>query len=477
MQENCFSMDMNAGSTNLQANGAGAGSLSRLEIIVLRNELFALRDRVTSLERQLSTIKQCTDCQMDRKLCVFCQELHSIQHCDYFKYLQVSDRWSVAKKLNLCYRCLEKSHHGLDCPYTKKCGVNRCRLTHSALLHNEKRRNRKRSDSNSKCESSAPLAPSGDQSNCLDNLDTFSIESDFSPHAGMTAAAVCDGKTDSENMVELNRLAMLAETDVKVPFDLIFGGSCGKELGSSQSRNMTQNLEDKFSDLAGQNNLTEAPSSHENTESNEESRDSNLDLSNNENADPAVKHPCPIEVVVNFNLENLSDNDETDGEVNSLDPITSGGYDPFRPSGDLGQHQHDEPPGGNLSETSTVPPLVNDDIRFAPDGIDINVRLYDAGMFYNKCRMPVEAQKNNKNNGEKSDENFEAPGPEPGFAVKLEKFLQECGTTKETLLDILNNQPKESKLHERTTSPAPPAEEHQKQKVDLSQWLIGPGGS
>ncbi len=234
MQENCFSMDMNAGSTNLQANGAGAGSLSRLEIIVLRNELFALRDRVTSLERQLSTIKQCTDCQMDRNLCVFCQELHSIQHCDYFKYLQVSDRWSVAKKLNLCYRCLDKSHYGLNCPQSKMCGINRCRLTHSVLLHNEEKRKGWRklraerhhvtspSEPSGESEVNEPIgpisnldlfddeyllpegqsnrikAPSGGNNMC--NLDSF--DETRSPHEGETVA--CDRKTDQEKMVENN---------------------------------------------------------------------------------------------------------------------------------------------------------------------------------------------------------------------------------------------------------------------------------
>ncbi len=133
-------MDINA-----QTNGlsAGADSVSKIEILILRNEIIALRKRIELLEKH----SKCgTDCRMDRQNlnCAFCQEGHTIQSCKYFEYLQVTDRWNVAKKLNLCYRCLESSHYGLNCPQSKMCGINRCRLTHSALLHDEKRRNRRR---------------------------------------------------------------------------------------------------------------------------------------------------------------------------------------------------------------------------------------------------------------------------------------------------------------------------------------------
>ncbi len=472
--------------TEQQANrlSAEAGSLSKIEILVLRNELFALRDRVTSLERQLSTIKQCTDCQMDRNLCVFCQELHSIQHCDYFKYLQVSDRWSVAKKLNLCYRCLEKSHYGLNCPQSKMCGINRCRLTHSALLHDEKRRNRKRSDSNSKCESKPSSAPSGDQSNFLDNLDTFSIEPDFSPHAGVTVATACDGKTDQEKMAEnnsigsintgileeLNRLAMVAEKEV--PFDVIFGGSSEDRSKRLQSQYVTPAPFGELDPRTGTAVVCDSNIDNENLhepqmdENNYGVSLNNLDLLYNE----YVKHPCPIEVVVNFNYENGSVNNETDSEVNSLDPITPGGYDPFRPS------------GGNFGVSSTVPPLENENIRFAPDGIDINARMYDAGMFYNRCRMPADHQ---KRTGENTKEKYlEIPSALKSNTDKLDLFDDQCepsggkieteGSTgfKPDCNDV-------GPLANNWTSPAPPAEEHQKE-IDLYKWLMpisDPGGS
>ena len=52
-QEKSFNMDFNTGSTNLQANGAGPGSLSRIEFQVLRNEIIALIKRIEFLEKRM----------------------------------------------------------------------------------------------------------------------------------------------------------------------------------------------------------------------------------------------------------------------------------------------------------------------------------------------------------------------------------------------------------------------------------------
>ena len=44
-------------------------------------------------------------------------------------------------------------------------------------------------------------------------------------------------------------------------------------------------------------------------------------------------------------------------------------------------------------------PLVeNENIRFAPDEIDINAQMYDADMFYSRWKMPEDHQKRTKNN-------------------------------------------------------------------------------
>ncbi len=512
-------MDMNTGSTNLQ--------VSKIEILVLRNELFALRDRVTNLEKQLLNCNKlpaegCMGYPMET--CVFCQGSHHIRSCEYFKYLQVADRWALAKKLNLCYRCLESSHYGLNCPQSKMCGVNRCRLTHNELLHDEeKRKNLQKLKATRRVQPSAPsssksvidrqpsqiedlsgiesdqdsLDSSGEEcgepgrKNGTSNLDLFydeclfpenqvdpdiieidKVESNFNPQT-----IACDGRIDSENMDELNRLAMLAETDV--PFDVIFGGSCGKELGSSQSRNLISNSfepsrennpvlpsDNEIADITGFEAVCNDGGVFKNNEVN------SLDSSYNENVDPAVKHPCPIEVVVNFNPENGYETDSS--EVHSLDPITPGGYDPFRPSGgeDKTVDLEPEDKGGGPFQCS---PLI--------------MAMYNSGMFYNKCRMPPEYQnsinekldekfeKETSSGGENDGPKLEASSPEPNFAVQLERLIQsvETDTSKMMLLDALSNQvyklDKEIHFYENATALASPVEEGQRQ-IDLSTWLM-----
>ncbi len=485
-------MDINTESS-LRANG-----LSQIEVLVLRNELFALRDRVANLERQLSDIKQCkcTDGCRFEETCAFCRDKHPIWQCEYFRYLTVKDRWRTAKELKLCYRCLndKPKHLGRDCPYSKMCAINHCRMTHNPLLHDaERRKNQRRAKPQVQSGDTGPSEPSGgnivlpgaigsdvtqkmsgnenesltvrehgesahssmDELNRLAMLGEEEIWAFFEntgsepfneldPHAG--TAVVCDRKTDqekmaennsigsinsldssndnlvrhpnaievhaevhaedpesisfscqkdsidSENMVELNRLAMLAETDVKVPFDLIFGGSCGKELGSSQSRSLISNS--------------------------------------------FVK------------------------------------------------------PSGDSLENVPIPPMENENIRFAPDGIDINARLYDAGMFYNKCIMPEDHQKRTK---EKTEEKYlEIPSNVKSHhnTDKLDSFDDQRkpsgGELKDSdLLNIkLHTLDKEIQCYEDaiTTSAAPPAEEfnsmHEKQnsldksETDLSVWLM-----
>ena len=122
------------------------------ELCALRNELAALRERVQYLESLLLNCSEPSAVNADfydsdgysqQMRCAFCKDCtHSIHSCEYFGYLQVGDRWNVAKKLKLCFRCLndKPKHLGKDCPYTRKCGINFCKLTHNELLHDEGRR-------------------------------------------------------------------------------------------------------------------------------------------------------------------------------------------------------------------------------------------------------------------------------------------------------------------------------------------------
>ncbi len=239
---------------------------SQFQMNALKHELNVLRDRIEYLERLLSLNEphaQSMDRNIRTRMCAFCDGPHPIWICTYFQYLTVGDRWKTAKELQLCYRCLndEPKHLGRNCPYSKKCDVNHCRLTHHRLLHDPDRRKIRhrvancfepscidsgiQNDTqngeiltNSVCSGPIELgvtpAPSSEENNSevgethfLDNLDSFNHADGLSsygedPHAGKTTA--CDGEHDCQQMEELNRLAMLAEREVL--FDIIFSGSC-----------------------------------------------------------------------------------------------------------------------------------------------------------------------------------------------------------------------------------------------------------
>ncbi len=116
---------------------------SEREICALRNELATLRQRIEYLERQLFLhgSEPHAENTVESRPCAFCQQPHSIRTCEYYRYLQLDDRWSVARKLGLCFRCLDNnSHLGRDCPNSRMCRIRGCRLLHHRLLHDPNRR-------------------------------------------------------------------------------------------------------------------------------------------------------------------------------------------------------------------------------------------------------------------------------------------------------------------------------------------------
>ena len=52
-----------------------------------------------------------------------------------FKQESLSERWNIAKRFQLCYRCLAEGHHGKSCQRTRQCGKNGCHKVHHRLLH------------------------------------------------------------------------------------------------------------------------------------------------------------------------------------------------------------------------------------------------------------------------------------------------------------------------------------------------------
>ncbi len=73
--------------------------------------------------------------------CALCKsDTHSIWKCGTFKSYNLDRRWKKAKELGLCFRCLGIRHKASSCKKTKICGINKCRLNHATLLHDETRR-------------------------------------------------------------------------------------------------------------------------------------------------------------------------------------------------------------------------------------------------------------------------------------------------------------------------------------------------
>ncbi|XP_067649100.1 uncharacterized protein [Haliotis asinina] len=70
------------------------------------------------------------------QFCNFCHEKgHQIGICKRFRELDIQNRWTKAKELKLCFRCLGTRHVGKLCRTNIPCGIEGCRSTHNRLLH------------------------------------------------------------------------------------------------------------------------------------------------------------------------------------------------------------------------------------------------------------------------------------------------------------------------------------------------------
>ena len=73
--------------------------------------------------------------QQQKQACHACSEQQCIWECHIFEQKTVPERWNMAKNFHLCFRCLEKRHHGKICRKTRKYGKNGCNKVHHRLLH------------------------------------------------------------------------------------------------------------------------------------------------------------------------------------------------------------------------------------------------------------------------------------------------------------------------------------------------------
>ena len=78
------------------------------------------------------------DQRMTKFNCRECGKQHGIWSCRIFAKRNVRDRWNIARRLQLCYRCLGEDHQGKSCPRSRTCGQDGCVDLHHRLLHKQK---------------------------------------------------------------------------------------------------------------------------------------------------------------------------------------------------------------------------------------------------------------------------------------------------------------------------------------------------
>ncbi|XP_045779881.1 uncharacterized protein LOC123877305 [Maniola jurtina] len=80
----------------------------------------------TSREIAIRTVK---------RSCNLCDENHGLLECKKFREASVDERWEIAKKAKICFKCLRYRHQRLDC---KAPPCRRCRRYHHVALHSER---------------------------------------------------------------------------------------------------------------------------------------------------------------------------------------------------------------------------------------------------------------------------------------------------------------------------------------------------
>ena len=67
--------------------------------------------------------------------CQACGADHQIWTCQVFKQKSISDTWDIAKRCQLCFRCLAEGYSGRKYPRSRQCCQNGCKALHHRLLH------------------------------------------------------------------------------------------------------------------------------------------------------------------------------------------------------------------------------------------------------------------------------------------------------------------------------------------------------
>ena len=78
--------------------------------------------------------------ETEKMVCKSCRGQHAIWKCRKFAKKPLAERWDIARRSQLCYRCLGDGHYGKLCPTSRKCGKDGCQESHHRLLHQRDRR-------------------------------------------------------------------------------------------------------------------------------------------------------------------------------------------------------------------------------------------------------------------------------------------------------------------------------------------------
>ena len=80
--------------------------------------------------------------------CQTCGTDHRIWTCQAFKQKGMAEKWEIAKRCKLCFRCLAGGHSGKTCPRSRQCGLNGCKELYHRLLHRPSETEPKSTDQN-----------------------------------------------------------------------------------------------------------------------------------------------------------------------------------------------------------------------------------------------------------------------------------------------------------------------------------------
>ena len=150
--------------------------------------------------------------------CQVCGEQHRIWQCKAFMQENISERWNIAKRFKLCYRCLAEGHNGKSCRRTRRCGKNGCHKVHHKLLHLHKETGRsagfEAKSNTGPCNTDLQHRRQRPEAPCSSNL-FFGTEGNRCTEQGTNIACThfARGEMKVNDMRSCSRLSELRETE------------------------------------------------------------------------------------------------------------------------------------------------------------------------------------------------------------------------------------------------------------------------